>query len=209
MKWKICGMRETLNCEQVAVFQPDFMGFIFVKKSPRYVGEHFVIPNTLPKTIQKVGVFVDESVEKIAELANSAGFDHVQLHGKEDSEMIDQLKKKGLKVIKAISVASQTDLHELTSFAVLPDYFLFDTKKGNEVGGTGERFDWSILDSYALDVPFFLAGGLDALGTEEAVKLAQKLPLYALDFNSKLEISPALKEVEKIKEVANILNDKR
>jgi phosphoribosylanthranilate isomerase len=208
MKWKVCGMRETLNCEQVAVFQPDYMGFIFVKKSPRYVGEDYVIPTSLPKTIKKVGVFVNETVEKITELSISAGFDHVQLHGQEDSEVIGQLQNKGLVVIKALSVASPLDFDELKNFSIMPNYFLFDTKKGNEVGGTGERFDWGILDTYSLDVPFFLAGGLDVLGIEEAMNLVQKKPLYALDFNSKLEVSPAVKDIEKIIEVANILNDK-
>jgi phosphoribosylanthranilate isomerase len=90
----------------------------------------------------------------------------------------------------------------------LPNYFLLDTKKGSEVGGTGERFDWSILSEYTLDVPFFLAGGLDADGISEASLLTNKYPLFALDFNSKLEIMPALKDIEKVKVIATILNDK-
>jgi phosphoribosylanthranilate isomerase len=207
MKWKICGMRDKSNCEQVADLQPDFMGFIFVAKSPRYVGADFIIP-ALPTHIKKVGVFVNETVEKITELSISAGFDHVQLHGQEDSEAIGQLQNKGLVVIKALSVASQLDLDELKNFPIMPNYFLFDTKKGSEVGGTGERFDWSILSEYTLDVPFFLAGGLDADGISEASLLAQKHPLFALDFNSKLEIMPALKDIEKVKVIATILNDK-
>ena len=200
-------MRDKSNCEQVADLQPDFMGFIFVAKSPRYVGADFIIP-ALPTHIKKVGVFVNETVEKITELSISAGFDHVQLHGQEDSEAIGQLQNKGLVVIKALSVASQLDLDELKNFPIMPNYFLFDTKKGSEVGGTGERFDWSILSEYTLDVPFFLAGGLDADGISEASLLAQKHPLFALDFNSKLEIMPALKDIEKVKVIATILNDK-
>jgi phosphoribosylanthranilate isomerase len=207
MKWKICGMRDKSNCEQVADLQPDFMGFIFVAKSPRYVGADFVIP-ALPTHIKKVGVFVNEDRNKILELAKTAGFDHVQLHGNEGSEDIQFLQKNGLVVIKAVSVADKGDLAELINFENLPNYFLLDTKKGSEVGGTGERFDWSILSEYTLDVPFFLAGGLDADGISEASLLAQKHPLFALDFNSKLEIMPALKDIEKVKVLATILNDK-
>lgn len=207
MKWKICGMRDRINCEQVADLQPDYMGFIFVQKSPRYVGENFIIPS-LPQNSKKVGVFVNENKSKIVDLAQIAGFDHVQLHGDEDSEEIDFLQKNGLVVIKALSVAKKEDLVELSNFTTMPDFFLLDTKKGSEVGGTGERFDWSILSEYQVDVPFFLAGGLDASSIEEALILAQKYPIYALDFNSKLELEPALKNIEKVKEVAKILNDK-
>jgi len=200
-------MRDKSNCEQVADSQPDFMGFIFVAKSPRYVGADFIIP-ALPTHIKKVGVFVNEDRNKILEFAKTAGFDHVQLHGNEDSEDIQFLQKNGLVVIKAVSVADKGDLAELINFENLPNYFLLDTKKGSEVGGTGERFDWSILSEYTLDVPFFLAGGLDADGISEAMLLAQKYPLFALDFNSKLEIMPALKDIEKVKVIATILNDK-
>ncbi len=199
-------MRDKSNCEQVAELQPDFMGFIFVSKSPRYVGADFIIPALSPQ-IKKVGVFVNEDRNKILELAKTAGFDHVQLHGNEGSDDIQFLQNNGLVVIKALSVASKEDLAELTHFDTLPNYFLLDTKKGSEVGGTGERFDWSILSEYTLDIPFFLAGGLDADGIEEAMLLAQKHPLFALDFNSKLELKPALKDIEKVKEVATILND--
>ncbi|MFM1781116.1 MAG: Phosphoribosylanthranilate isomerase, partial [Bacteroidota bacterium] len=76
--------------------------------------------------------------------------------------------------------------------------YLFDTKKGAQVGGTGEHFDWSLLAHYQLDIPYFLAGGLSAEDVEEAKKLPG---LYALDFNSKLELSPGLKDIEKVKEI--------
>lgn len=174
-------MRDKSNCEQVAELQPDFMGFIFVAKSPRYVGENYVIPTLLPG-IKKVGVFVDEDKNKILQLAKTAGFDHVQLHGNEGSDDIQFLQNNGLVVIKALSVASKEDLAELTHFDTLPNYFLLDTKKGSEVGGTGERFDWSILSEYTLDIPFFLAGGLDADGIEEAMLLAQKTSFICLGF---------------------------
>jgi phosphoribosylanthranilate isomerase len=119
----------------------------------------------------------------------------VQLHGDEGQEVIDELQAAGLLVIKAISVATDEDMKGLD---LSPDFYLFDTKKGSQVGGTGEQFDWSILAAYKLDIPYFLAGGLD----EASIKEAKQLPgLYALDFNSKLELSPGLKDLAKVKDI--------
>jgi phosphoribosylanthranilate isomerase len=193
MKWKVCGMREPENIQEVAACGPDFMGFIWAPKSPRYVGPDFVIP-TLPANTKAVGVFVNETTDNIIALSKKAGFSVVQLHGEESQTEIAALKAAGLQVIKAISVGSAADF----DLKDQPDFYLFDTKKGTQVGGTGEHFDWSLLVHYQLDIPYFLAGGLSA----EDVGEAKKLPgLYALDFNSKLEVSPGLKDIEKVKEI--------
>jgi phosphoribosylanthranilate isomerase len=194
MKWKVCGMRDLTNIEAVAACEPDFMGFIWVEKSPRYVGPDFVIPALSAKT-QAVAVFVNESVAKILALSKNAGFQVVQLHGDEGQDVIDALQAAGLVVIKAVSVADEDDIKGLN---LKPDYYLFDTKKGSQVGGTGEKFDWSILKAYALNIPYFLAGGLDQASLDEAKKLPG---LFALDFNSKLELSPGLKDLTKVKEI--------
>ena len=187
-------MRDLTNIEEVAACEPDYMGFIWVEKSPRYVGPDFVIPTLSAKT-QAVGVFVNESVANILALSKKAGFQVVQLHGDEGQEEIDTLREAGLVVIKAVSVATEEDVKGLN---LKPDYYLFDTKKGSQVGGTGEKFDWAILKAYTLDIPYFLAGGLD----EASIKEAKKLPgLYALDFNSKLESSPGMKDLAKVKEI--------
>lgn len=194
MKWKVCGMRDLTNIEAVAACEPDFMGFIWAPKSPRYVGEDFVIPS-LPANTKAVGVFVNEPTANILALSKKAGFQVVQLHGDEGQDVIDALRNEGLFVIKAVSVATEEDVMGLD---LAPDYYLFDTKKGTQVGGTGERFDWTILKAYSLDIPYFLAGGLDEASLEEAKKLPG---LYALDFNSKLELSPGLKDLTKVKEI--------
>jgi phosphoribosylanthranilate isomerase len=193
MKWKVCGMRDPENIQEVAACGPDYMGFIWVAKSPRYVGPDFVIP-TLPANTKAVGVFVNESTETIIALSKKAGFTVVQLHGEESQTEIATLKAAGLQVIKAISVGSAADF----DLKDRPDFYLFDTKKGAQVGGTGEHFDWSLLAHYRLDIPYFLAGGLSAEDVDEAKKLPG---LYALDFNSKLELSPGLKDIEKVKKI--------
>jgi phosphoribosylanthranilate isomerase len=201
MKWKVCGMRDLGNIEDVAAFEPDFMGFIWASKSPRYVGEEFKIP-ALPKKTKAVGVFVDASVEKIADLAKSAGFEWVQLHGQESANDILKLKSLGLKVIKAISVSNENDLLDCVGE---PDLFLFDTKKGEQVGGTGMAFEWAILNAYNKSIPFILAGGLGEENVAEAISLSAQFPMYALDFNSKLESVPGVKDIEKVKNISKII----
>ena len=201
MKWKVCGMRDLGNIEDVAAFEPDFMGFIWASKSPRYVGEEFKIP-ALPKTTKAVGVFVDASVEKMADLARKAGFEWIQLHGQESANDILKLKSLGLKVIKAISVSNENDLLACEGE---PDLFLLDTKKGEQVGGTGMAFDWTMLQAYKKSIPFILAGGLGEENVAEAVSLSAQFPIYALDFNSKLESMPGVKDIEKVKNISKII----
>ncbi len=197
MKWKVCGMREPENIQEVAALGPDFMGFIWAPKSPRYVGPDFVIP-ALPVKTKAVGVFVNETTDNIIALSKKAGFSAVQLHGEEGQTEIEALQAAGLQVIKAISVAEASDLH----LSDKPDFYLFDTKKGAQVGGTGAHFDWSLLVHYTLDIPYFLAGGLQA---EDVEKVKDFPGLYALDFNSKLEIRPGFKDVEQMKELVKQL----
>jgi phosphoribosylanthranilate isomerase len=193
MRWKVCGMRDLSNIQEVAALGPDFMGFIWAAKSPRYVGPDFVIP-ALPAKTKAVGVFVNETTDNIIALSEKAGFSFVQLHGEESQKEIEALQAAGLQVIKAISVGEKVDL----DLKDTPDFYLFDTKKGTQVGGTGEHFDWSLLAHYCLDIPYFLAGGLQV---EDVQKVKNFPGLYALDFNSKLEVSPGLKDVEKVKEL--------
>jgi len=194
-------MRDLGNIEDVAAFEPDFMGFIWASKSPRYVGDGFKIP-VLPKKTKAVGVFVDASVEKIADLAKRAGFEWVQLHGLESANDILKLKSLGLKVIKAISVSNENDLLDCVGE---PDLFLFDTKKGEQVGGTGMAFEWAILNAYNKSIPFILAGGLGEENVAEAISLSAQFPMYALDFNSKLESVPGVKDIEKVKNISKII----
>jgi len=193
MRWKICGMRDLTNIQEVAALGPDFMGFIWVPKSPRFVGADFVIP-VLPEKTKAVGVFVNEATDRIIDLSKKAGFSVVQLHGVEGQKEIDELQAAGLQVIKAVSVGEAADL----DLKDKPDFYLFDTKKGAQVGGTGEKFDWSLLVHYKLDIPYFLAGGLQL---EDVAKVKDFPGLYALDFNSKLEIRPGYKDVEQVKEL--------
>ena len=196
MRIKICGMKYADNVREVGSLQPDFMGFIFYPASTRFVGYDFDenIVKAVPNGIRKVGVFVNESVENIIATAARFGIDFVQLHGNESAQYCQQLKHNGLSIIKAILMDATTDFTKLLAYQPWCSYFLFDTKT-NGFGGSGQSFDWGILDSYKLPVPFFLSGGLGTENIEAALSIKHPM-LYGLDINSKLESLPGMKEIE-------------
>lgn len=181
------------NIIEVAALLPDYMGFIFWEKSARYFDT--IIPK-LPKSIHKVGVFVNESIDIILDKVILHDLQAVQLHGKESVVFCEELKKrlpKEIEIIKVFSIIDSFDFEALKAFESLCDYFLFDTK-GKLPGGNGSTFDWTVLENYPSTKPFFLSGGI---GLEEmpAVNeiLKTNLPIYAIDINSKFEIESGLK----------------
>ncbi len=195
---KICGMKYTDNIVAVGALLPDYMGFIFWKKSARYFDG--VIPE-LPKTIKKVGVFVNETVEIISQKVIQHDLQAVQLHGKESVAFCQELKinlPKGIEIIKVFSILDTFDFGVLKPFEPVSDYFLFDTK-GRLPGGNGTTFDWKVLAQYPSNKPFFLSGGigLDELDAVNEI-MKSNLPVYAVDVNSKFEIEPGLKNIEKL-----------
>jgi phosphoribosylanthranilate isomerase len=198
MKLKICGMKYPDNILEVGSLLPDYMGFIFWEKSARYFDG--IIPD-LPKSIKKVGVFVNETVELILTQAQKYDLQAIQLHGHESAEFCLHLKSEldaEIEMIKVFSVDDDFDFDALKPFETVCDYFLFDTK-GKLPGGNGTTFDWKVLEKYPSSKPFFLSGGI-GIEEMEAVKeiLKTNLPIYALDVNSKFEIEPGLKNTEKL-----------
>ncbi|WP_258097916.1 phosphoribosylanthranilate isomerase [Marinoscillum pacificum] len=193
MKLKVCGMRESDNIRELMEVKPDFMGMIFYPKSARYVEES---PQT-DLDVATVGVFVNESTEVIKEKSKKFGFEMVQLHGSESVEQAKELKQLGFTVIKVFGVMDQLPLEDMKPYESTVDYFLFDTKTPQH-GGSGQKFDWSILESYDLEKPFFLSGGID-LEDLESIKALNIPQLYAVDINSRFEIAPAVKDIQKIK----------
>lgn len=209
MRLKVCGMRDHDNIMAVAALQPDYMGFIFYEKSPRYVGEDFVLPRNFPSTVKKVGVFVNESTERIAAQIENYNLDYVQLHGSESVDQLKALSTYGVKIIKVFSVGEDFDFATTLVYEEFSDYFLFDTK-GKYFGGNAQAFDWQILKQYNNSIPFFLSGGLtpDNVGD---IQTLQGLNLHALDINSGVELSAGIKDVTRIKKVLermDIINEK-
>ena len=183
------------NILEVGSLLPDYMGFIFWEKSARYFDG--IIPD-LPKSIKKVGVFVNETILVIEEKIAKYHLQAIQLHGKESVEFCTELKNKidpSIEIFKVFSADENFDFSVLKAYEPVCDYFLFDTK-GKLPGGNGTTFDWRILENYPSTKPFFLSGGI---GIEELDSINEisktNLPIYAIDVNSKFEIEPGLKNI--------------
>jgi phosphoribosylanthranilate isomerase len=193
---KICGMKYPGNIIEIGSLLPDYMGFIFWEKSARYFDG--IMPD-LPKSIQKVGVFVNATSEEILGKIHEHDLQAVQLHGQESVAFCLDLKNKidrSIEIIKVFSVNDDFDFSVLEPFEKACDYFLFDTK-GKLPGGNGIAFDWKVLKNYPSAKPFFLSGGI---GLEEIEALNDimktNLPIHAIDVNSKFEIEPGLKNIQ-------------
>lgn len=204
MKLKICGMKYPDNILEVGSLLPDYMGFIFWEKSARYFDGD--LPN-LPKSIRKVGVFVNESIPVILEKIAKYDLQAIQLHGHESVEFCKDLKSEidaAIEIIKVFSVDDTFDFNVLEPFETVCDYFLFDTK-GKLPGGNGTTFDWKVLANYPSSKPFFLSGGI-GLEEMDAVNeiLKTNLPVYAIDVNSKFEIEPGLKNINHVRTIREV-----
>lgn len=196
MKIKVCGLRDAENIGLVAALKPDYMGFIFYKNSPRFVNEpKGAILKGIPAGIGKTAVFVNETAENIDKLLSEYGFDFVQLHGEESPRFCELLKPK-VKVIKAFGINPGFDFEQLKDYVNKVDYFLFDTKT-DIYGGSGKTFNWSALNEYKLDVPFFLSGGISKDNISEIENIRHPM-LYGVDLNSKFESSPGIKNIEQL-----------
>lgn len=192
---KICGMKYPANIEEVSNLLPEYMGFIFYEKSSRFF--EGPMPN-IPKSIKKVGVFVNESQTNVLEKINQYNLDLIQLHGDESADFCRSFKANDIQIIKVFSVDDDFDFNKLEPFETVCDYYLFDTK-GKLPGGNGTTFNWQILQKYKSKKPLFLSGGL---GLEEIEKLQKlNLPLFAIDVNSKFEFQPGLKNINLLSQI--------
>ena len=205
MKIKVCGLRDADNIKAVAALEPDYMGFIFYNKTPRFVDDIGIeILNAIPAHINKTAVFVDESAKTISALIDKYNFDFVQLHGNETPAFCKALRDQAI-VIKAFGVNNEFDFIQLSKYKNKVDLFLFDAKTDIH-GGSGKTFDWDILDKYDMDIPFFLSGGLSPDNLEEVKKITHS-QFYGVDLNSKFEISPGMKDIEKLEKAFTMLKN--
>lgn len=172
----------------------DFMGMIFYEKSPRYVKELSLSDlNILPRNIERVGVFVDASIDYIMTKTNEYNLDVIQLHGNESPDFCKELNKT-MPIIKAFSIADESDLSGTIEYEDACDYFLFDTKTSG-YGGSGKKFDWNILNNYRGSICFYLSGGI-SMEDVNAIKTIKHPQFYGVDLNSKFEIKPGSKNIE-------------
>lgn len=209
MKIKVCGMRQQGNIEKVVALQPNFIGFIFYEKSPRFVGEELneEYIRSIPQGIKKVGVFVNSNPGHILNMVKKYDLQYVQLHGNEMPDICRSIRQKGVSVIKAFSIDEKFNFAMLNNYKSFCDLFLFDTK-GDNPGGNGTTFDWNLLSKYDNEKPFLLSGGIDLENIEEIIALSKTLPIYGIDVNSKFETEPGIKDIAKLEELFSLVRVK-
>ena len=194
---KICGLSRPEDIFQANKLKSDYIGFVFYPKSKRAVtqSQAALLKAMLDKEIKAVGVFVNADIAFIEKLAQLRIIDLVQLHGDEDSLYIQELRKKVyIPIIKAIRVQGEESLQNLRNYPV--DFFLFDTYKPGQYGGTGERFNLE-LEGVTIPKPYFIAGGLDASNVAQVI--AENPHAYAVDVSGGVEDSATgLKDAQKM-----------
>lgn len=190
---KVCGMREPENIRAVERTGIDWMGFIFWPRSSRYVSAP---PSYLPQKAKRAGVFVDADTDMIKRHIADYSLDIIQLHGHESPDLLTALRPSGVTLIKAFSIASPADLAQTATYEGIADYFLFDAKTPLP-GGSGIKFDWSVLSAYTGRTPFLLSGGI---GPDDAprVRAFKHEKLAGIDLNSRFETAPAIKDADRL-----------
>ena len=194
---KVCGMREPENIRAVERTGIDWMGFIFWPRSGRYVSAP---PSYLPQKAKRAGVFVDADADTIKRHVADYALDIVQLHGHESPEYLRSLRSvfsgSAPLFIKAFSIADDKDLRRTAAYEGIADYFLFDTKTPLP-GGSGMKFDWSVLSAYTGQTPFLLSGGI---GPDDAPRVLsfKHEKLAGIDLNSRFETAPAMKDADRL-----------
>lgn len=197
---KICGMTRLEDALCAVEAGVDGLGFIFYRKSPRHIepAHAQAIIGRLPPLVDAVGVFVDEELRRVAEIVRNCGLNMVQLHGSESPAYCRELAAliPCCKLLKAIRVGAQTTAAEIGRYDDVVQGYLLDTYQKNNVGGTGQSFDWTLIDPLHLHKPFLLAGGLECANVRAALEQAQP---YGVDVNSGLEDTPGAKNHQLIR----------
>jgi phosphoribosylanthranilate isomerase len=189
---KVCGIRDQHNLKYLTQSDVDMIGFIFYPQSKRFFDEGNVSTEELSRVSRdKVGVFVNASIEEVLERVKTYGLTYAQLHGDESPAFCREIRRTGVKVMKAFAVEDRLP-EGMLDYLGCVDLFLFDTK-GAGYGGTGRQFDWSVLDSYDLEVPFLLSGGIGP-GDVAVLQRLELKKMIGIDINSRFEKAPGLKD---------------
>ncbi len=203
MKIKICGMNNLENLSALEMLKPDYFGFICYPKSPRNFAR-FALPHF--EYSKKVGVFVNEDIYQILKLQNQFQLDAIQLHGDEQDDYVFQLKSQlpqGVEIFKAISISTKEDFKKVLPYESSVNLIILDTKTELR-GGSGQKFNWNLLDHYDSSLPFLLSGGIRDVDAENIVDLFKSHDkMHGVDINSKFEIEPGLKDKTKVERFIN------
>lgn len=199
-------MKHEDNIRDVLQFPIDYMGLIFYPKSKRYVS-HLNLSVFNNSSIQKVGVFVDNPVVDILQKIQDFQLDGIQLHGSETPEQCTELKKSGKFIWKALGIDDTFDFSLLPAYQDIVDCFVFDTKSPQH-GGTGQSFNWEVLQRYEGNTPYLLSGGIGLDNLSHAIRI-QDERLFGLDLNSKFESEPGIKNSKLINQAWSIIQDEQ
>lgn len=201
---KVCGMRDGSNINELLKLSPDYVGFIFYKKSPRYIEKKPEVE--ISASTKKVGVFVNASERTINEKRIHFGLDIIQLHGDESPELCYILKQSGAQVMKVFRIDENFDFQQTRRYQDYCDYFLFDTQT-KAFGGSGKKFNWQLLEKYNNSRPVFLSGGIGPDDVDEILTI-KNLNLKAIDVNSQFEEEPAVKNIKLLADFIHELRKK-
>ena len=209
MRVKICGITQIDQGQKIAALGANSLGFICVERSPRYVTSEQIkaIALALPSQIDKVGVFADCPLTKITTTVKEAGLTAVQLHGTETPEFCTQLRRAiapDIELIKAFRIKSAASLSETTVYLDLVDTLLLDAYHPQMLGGTGKTLDWQDLAQFEPALPWMLAGGLTPHNIANALS---RLKPDGIDLSSGVERSPGDKDLEKVRQLFETLNN--
>lgn len=189
-------MTTTENIVSLIKVKPNFIGFIFHEQSPRNIES---IPKVIvPKSIKKVGVFVNKPLLFILKKVKLFALDYIQLHGNESPQFCKHLSNENLKIIKAFNISNAFNFDQLNNYQDSCDYLLFDAF-GKNAGGNGITFNWELLQQYHGKTPFLLSGGIDS-NLLAKIKQIKHPKFIGVDINSKFEVTPGIKNITKIKQ---------
>lgn len=208
MKVKVCGITSMVQANELSNLDVDFIGFIFYSASKRYVYNAMQASDIkkISNSLKKVGVFVNAEANDVLKIVDDYGLHLVQLHGDESPEYCKRIGEH-VTVIKAFRISEEDDIEQkINSYQNAASMFLFDAQskqKGEEMyGGSGKKFNWQLLKDQTIKKPFFLSGGIaseDVFNLKEFNQTDVAKDLFAVDINSRFEIAPGLKDMQKVK----------
>ncbi|MEM6879484.1 MAG: phosphoribosylanthranilate isomerase [Bacteroidota bacterium] len=218
MKIKVCGLTQADNIMAIKATGVDMLGFIFHEGSPRDVSKNVELAKWLNshkeelEGVNRVGVFVNAEVDYILNTIHDYGLTHVQLHGNESAGYCRELQllwsvstryKAGL--TKAFRIDEEFDFNSTNDYTGACEWFVFDTKSDQAMGGTGHSWDWSRLQEYQGLTPFLLSGGIEVGDADQIAKL-QHPQLWGVDINSGFEQSPGIKDAELVRQFVEAMH---
>jgi phosphoribosylanthranilate isomerase len=214
-KIKICGITTAPPLNAACESGADFIGFVFVQSSPRYIAPRAAseLSRLTPTGVKNVGLFVNPTDSDLDDALSQTMLDMIQLHGDEDPSRVIEIKNRThMPIIKAIGIHDEKDMQKAYSYEDVVDYLLFDYKNpitnhqlpAAPYGGTGKSFDWSLLKDKNFSKPWMLSGGLNKNNIKEAIRI---LSPQAVDISSGVEIKKGIKDIEMIKEFVSIIKN--